>query len=135
MTKEQYEPPGGSLRGTVLVADDDADVRELLVLYLSKMGFQVHAVADGGAAVSVLNGAAPIDLVCTDIMMPGGLTGYGVADAAVARRPGIRVMFVSGYLGTGRAHGQQRHSRAPMLQKPFKREDVVTAVLEALKPH
>jgi two-component system CheB/CheR fusion protein len=117
---------------SVLVVDDDAAVRELLVSQLSAIGFRVHAAEDGKSALAVLDGTEPIDLVCTDIMMPGGITGYGVADAAVARRPGIRVMFVTGYAPSGRAHGQQRHPNAPMLCKPFHRAELAAAVLEVL---
>jgi CheY-like chemotaxis protein len=116
---------------SVLVVDDDAGMRALLALQLSMIGSRVQAVEDGNAALCVLEGAEPIDLLCTDIIMPGSLTGYGVADAAVAKRPGIRVMFMTGYTPNGRAHGQQRHPTAPMLNKPFQRRELVEAVLAA----
>jgi two-component system, chemotaxis family, CheB/CheR fusion protein len=120
---------------TALVVDDDADVRTLLALHFRSIGFRVQAVEDGKAALAVLDGTDAIDVLCTDIIMPGGMTGYGVADAAVARRPGIRVMFVTGYAPSGRAHGQQRHPHAPMLNKPFSRKEFAAAVLEAFGRH
>jgi two-component system, chemotaxis family, CheB/CheR fusion protein len=117
---------------SVLVVEDEADVRELIVQHLSDLGCNVHAVSGGPDAVVVLHGEEPVDLLVTDVIMPGGMTGYGIADAAVAVRPGIKVMFVSGYAGTGRAHGHQRHPTAPMLHKPFQRNELLAAVHQAL---
>src|SRR5262245_7770598 len=80
----------------VLVVEDEADVREIMVRHLSELGCQVVTASTGLDAISVLHGEAPLDLVVTDVIMPGGMTGYGVADVAVAARPGIKVLFVSG---------------------------------------
>jgi CheY-like chemotaxis protein len=111
----------------VLVVEDDPDLRHLSALHLTDFGFEVRAVADGPAAVEVLDGPEPIDLVFTDVILPG-MTGYGVADAAVARRPGIKIVFSTGYFGTSASHGQLRHRAAPMLYKPYSRKDLANAL-------
>jgi len=119
-------------RPAVLVVDDDPDVRSLSVQRLSDLGFQVHAAPNGPAALEVLAGSEPIDLVFTDVVMPGGLTGFGVADAAVARRPGVKIVFTTGYGGTATPHGQLRHRGAPMLHKPYTRKDLAIAIQQVL---
>ena len=119
-------------RASVLVVDDDPDVRSLSVRHFSDLGFRVHAATNGPMALEVLAGSEPIDLVFTDVIMPGGMTGYGVADAAVARRPGIKVLFITGYAGTSASHGQLRHPTAPMLHKPFTRKELAAAIHAAL---
>jgi CheY-like chemotaxis protein len=117
----------GARRPVVLVVEDDPQLRRLSALQLTDLGFDVRVVADGPAAVEVLDGPEPIELVFTDVIMPG-MTGYGVADAAVARRPGIKIVFSTGYFGTSASHGQLRHREAPMLYKPYTRKDLASAL-------
>lgn len=119
-------------RPSILLVEDDSEVRSVSLRHLTDFGFQVHAVSHGAAALEVLEGPAPIDLLCTDVIMPGGMTGYGVADAAVARRPGIKALFITGYAGTSASHGQLRHPGAPMLHKPFTRKELAAAIHAAL---
>ena len=118
-------------RPAALVVDDDPDVRSLSVQRLADLGFRVLAAPNGPAALKLLAGAEPIDLVFTDVIMPGGMTGFGVADAAVARRPGVKIMFTTGYGGTATPHGQLRHMGAPMLHKPYTRKDLARAIQQA----
>ena len=117
----------GTRRPVALVVEDDPDLRKLSALQLTDFGFEVRAVADGPAAVEVIDGPEPIDLVFTDVILPG-MTGYGVADAAVARRPGVKIVFSTGYFGTSTSHGQLRHRAAPMLYKPYSRKDLANAL-------
>jgi CheY-like chemotaxis protein len=121
-------------RPSVLVVEKDADVRGQSVHHLTEFGFEVRAVTNGEAALEVLDSEAPLDLVFTDVIMPGGITGFGVADAAVARRPGIKIMFITGYHGTGTPHGALRHRGAPLLGKPYTRKELAAAVQAVLEP-
>lgn len=118
-------------RASVLVVDDDPDVRSLSVQHFSDLGFHVHAATNGPTALKVLAGSDPIDLVFTDVIMPGGMTGFGVADAAVMQRPGVKIVFTTGYGGTATPHGQMRHRGAPMLHKPYSRRDLAQAIAQA----
>lgn len=120
-------------RPSVLVVEKDPDVRGQSVHHLTEFGFEVRAVTNGEAAIEVLDSAEPIDLVFTDVIMPGGITGFGVADAAVARRPGIKIMFITGYQGTGTPHGHLRHRGAPLLPKPYTRTELAAAVHAVMK--
>jgi two-component system, chemotaxis family, CheB/CheR fusion protein len=125
----QKSPQG---RPSILLVEDDTEVRTVSLRHLTDFGFHVHAVSNGPAAIEVLEGPEPFDLICTDVIMPGGVTGYGVADAAVALRPGIKILFITGYAGTSASHGQLRHPTAPMLHKPFTRKELAAAIHAAL---
>jgi PAS domain S-box-containing protein len=99
ITKEVTAPPA-SLRGseTILVAEDEPALQESIRIVLTKAGYTVLAARNGAEALSLLgsvNGAA--DLLITDIVMPGGMEGQQLADAVCAIRPGIRLVFMTGY--------------------------------------
>jgi CheY-like chemotaxis protein len=107
--------PGGG--ATVLIVDDDETVRLTLSDALSARGYQVMEASDGSEGLEVLQSAGPIDLQVTDVGMPG-LNGRQLADAARRRRPGLPVLFITGYAG----HALQgtRYDRATeVLRKPF----------------
>ncbi len=87
--------PGG--RETVLVVEDDAQVRRLTTTRLEDLGYRVIQCADGAGAMDVLGSAQPIDLLFTDVVMPGGLNGHELAGAARRRRPNLRILLTSGY--------------------------------------
>ncbi len=109
-------------RGTVLVVDDEATVRLLMAELVQDLGYDVLEAADGGSALEVLASAGVVDLLVTDVGLPGGMNGRQLADAAQVRRPGLRVLFVTGY-AEGAALGQGEV--APGMQvmtKPFSLE-------------
>src|SRR4051794_31108506 len=81
---------------TVLVVDDDSDVRDLAIEILAESGYRVLAAGDGGEALRVLAIDPEIDLLFTDIVMPG-LDGVALARAAAALRPGLKIIYASGY--------------------------------------
>ena len=80
----------------VLVVDDDADVREYAVSVLEEFGYRVLAAADGESALDILDRERDVDLLFTDVVMPG-LNGFEVARLATAHRPELKVLFASGY--------------------------------------
>jgi CheY-like chemotaxis protein len=82
---------------TVLVVEDEPRVRRLTVKRLEDLGYAVLEAANGPAALQILESHSEIDLVFTDIVMPGGMTGADVARYVQERRPEIRVLFTSGY--------------------------------------
>ena len=97
---------------TILVVEDDADVRAFVTGQLSDLGYRVIEAADGPQAQRILDSDQPIDLLFTDVVMPGGMTGRQLADAARARRPGLKAVFTSGYTeNSDRPPGQARQGR------------------------
>ncbi len=100
---------------TVLVVDDDPAVREVTAQFLKDLGYGVIEAGSGGAAIDLLERAADIDVLLVDYAMPG-MNGAEVAKAAQTRRPGLPVLFITGYadLTALRDAGEER-----ILQKPF----------------
>ena len=82
---------------TVLVVDDEPTVRMLVSEVLGDLGYNAIEAEDGAAGLRVLNAAGRIDLLVTDVGLPGGMNGRQVADAARAMRPGLKVLFITGY--------------------------------------
>lgn len=103
-------------RRTVLVVDDDEDVRAVTVAALENVGLEVIEAESGRAALQVLKGPRPIDMVVTDVVMPG-ISGFHVLRDAERRRPGIKVLVTSGY-AAGLVDAQLPADR--FLPKPFR---------------
>ncbi|MEQ8662863.1 MAG: ATP-binding protein, partial [Gammaproteobacteria bacterium] len=97
----QPAPPGrGTTAGeqrTILVVEDDVLVRECAVAQLHELGYRVLEAGDGPQALQLLAAHADIELLFTDIIMPGGMNGRELAAAALARHPALRVLYTSGY--------------------------------------
>jgi len=109
---------------TILVVEDDPEVLTMMVRILELEGFRVLDASDGVAALEVLKKAPKIDLLVTDIVMPG-LDGLGLA-SHVAAASNTPVLFVSGY---GQARGQVP---GPFLRKPFTPSELAAAVRKVL---
>jgi CheY-like chemotaxis protein len=106
--------PGG--HESILVVEDEEAVRSLVVKYLGAQGYRVQEASSGAEALEVWKekGGA-FDLVLTDLIMPGGVTGSQLAEKLRAEKPGLRVIFMSGYRGS--ATGDRVDSN--FMQKPF----------------
>lgn len=115
-------------RGVVLVVEDDPGVRELTVTRLKAIGYEVLEAVDGRKAVEVLQGQDPVDLVFTDLVMPGGLSGRDVAVEASEIRPGIRVLLTSGYADDVVLDDDPRLAQLNILRKPYRQADLVAAL-------
>ena len=103
--------------GTVLVVDDEEAVRVLVAETLQELGYTVLQAADGPAGLDVLQAAAPVDVLVTDVGLPG-LNGRQLADAARVLRPGLRVLFITGYAGGAVGH-KALEPGMEILVKPF----------------
>jgi signal transduction histidine kinase/CheY-like chemotaxis protein len=116
-------PPG--LR--VLVVEDDAEVRSVVMAFLASLGCEASACEDADSALAALDNADP-DLLLTDIALGPGLRGTALAREVVRRRPGLPVLLMSGY-----ASGLlQKPPEWPLLRKPYTREELAGALLKAL---
>ncbi|MEX1205293.1 MAG: PAS domain S-box protein [Dongiaceae bacterium] len=131
----EAQPLGAGLpRGdeTVLVVEDDTAVRELVVSQLAGLGYAVLQAPDGPAAEAVLEGGAAVDLLFTDIVMPGGMTGRQLADRARRRRPGLKVLFTSGYAENAVVHQGRLDPGVHLLSKPYKKLDLARKIRQVL---
>ena len=140
------EPPRA--RGeTVLVLEDALDVRELAVAMLEDLGYSVLAACDAEAAAKTMaessgaessgaerSGAerSGIDLLLTDVALPGGKSGPDFADEAKRRWPGLKVLFMSGYPAEALAHQGKLGEDIPLLSKPFRKVELAHWVREEL---
>jgi len=129
--EEEPSRDEGTLRGaeTVLLVEDDAGVRALAELVLSRYGYTVLIAGDGSEALSVAAGHdGRIDVLVTDVVMPR-MKGPELAEAIVRLRPGIRVLYVSGYTD---AMELPENAVGDVVPKPFSEETLVRKVRETL---
>ncbi len=116
---------------TVLVAEDDPFVRAYAVSCLSSLGYQVMAAANGEDALLKLSEDAPVDLLFTDVVMPG-IDGWELADRARRLRPGLKVLLTSGYaLETLETRGRL-HPGTAVLNKPYRKVVLAQRVRDTL---
>jgi CheY-like chemotaxis protein len=123
------QPRGGE---TILVVEDDPLVRNFVALQLRDLGYDVIEAANGPEARNLLEGDAKIDLLFTDAVMPGGMTGRQVADAAKQQRPTLKVLFTSGYTENTITHHGRLDAGVQFLAKPFRRQELALKIREAL---
>jgi len=105
---------------TILVVEDDRDIREMAVAVLEAAGYRVLAAASGDEAHCLLlaDPDLPLDAVFTDVAMPGRFDGIALADAARSLRPGLPVLFTTGFANLIRA-SRNLDLPGPILRKPY----------------
>ncbi len=116
----------------MLVVEDDPDLRTLAVTLLGNLGYQVMDAATGAAALAQLGSTTGVNLLLTDVVMPGGMNGRELAEAASLRAPGIKVLYMSGYTEDAIMHHGRLDADAELLQKPFRKADLARAVRKVL---
>ena len=125
------EPVAGGAE-TVLLAEDDPSVRAVVSDVLAQKGYRVLRAADGQAALETARGQSrEIHLLLTDIVMPG-MTGRELAEALAVERPGVRVLFMSGYTDDAVVRHGVLSEGMPYLQKPFTPRALTAKVREVL---
>ena len=107
---------------TVLVVEDDAEVRATVVELLSDLGYRVLKAVDAQSALNVIESGIPIDMLFTDVVMPGTLKSPELARKARERLPDIAVLFTSGYTENSIVHGGRLDKGVELLSKPYTRE-------------
>ena len=129
---ELADAPRAGAGETVLVVDDEATVRMLVTDVLEELGYVAIEAADGAAGLKVLRSDARIDLLVTDVGLPGGMNGRQVADAARAARPKLKILFITGYAENAVLnHGHLEHGMHVMT-KPFAMEALATRIRELI---
>jgi len=129
------ESPAGQGQ-TILVIEDDPGVTTVITEGLNQLGFRVINVATGEEALAKLGDLGRVDLVLSDVVLPGGLSGLDVEEAIHELRPGVRFVFMSGYAQDEIARKGPRSGRGlpelDILRKPFQLTDLADRVIEAL---
>ncbi len=116
---------------TVLVVEDEASVRDVCVEVLRKQGLYVLEAADGETALGLIRQGLPIDLLFTDIVMPGAVRGQDLARAAAEHLPRAKVLFASGF-PAGLNEQEEKMQRTQLLHKPYRLDEMTRVVQELL---
>ena len=120
-------------RVTVLVAEDDPFVRAYAISTLESLGYNVVAAVDGHDALQRLARDDEIALLFSDIVMPGGMSGWELADRAVRLKPGLKVILTSGYALETLASRGRLHPSTVVLNKPYRKADLARRLHAALE--
>ena len=121
--QEAQEEPASGEGQTVLVVEDDTAVRILVVGLLTDLGYRVHEATNGFDALDII-GSSPIDLLFTDVVLPEGMNGRELASAAQKLKPGLKILFTSGYTENGIVHHGRLDEGVQLLAKPYKKRDL-----------
>ncbi|MFT4068401.1 response regulator [Paraburkholderia sp.] len=118
---------------TILVVEDDADVRLTAVEMLAQLGYKVLIASNGDAALEFIDSDVPIDLLFTDVVMPGKLKSVELAQRAAARTPPVPTLFTSGYTRDEIVHHGRLDAGITLLSKPYRRDDLANMVRDVLR--
>jgi CheY-like chemotaxis protein len=116
---------------TILVVEDDEDVRDIAVLGLGDAGYRVLVAASGDLALPMIAGDHRIDLLFSDVVMPGALNGFALARRAVALRPNLKVLLTTGYADQIAAN-EALVARGELVAKPYRLGDLIDRVAKRL---
>ena len=128
-SQEAPAPPGGE---TLLVVEDDDDLRTFSAEILSELGYRVLLAENGQEALDLLDREPTIQLLFTDLVLPGGMNGRQVADEALRRRPDLQILFATGYARDAVVHHGRLNSGVQVLAKPFTYTDLANKVRRLL---
>ena len=126
------EAPRAQAGETVLIVDDDEAVRMLVTEVLQELGYGAIEAADGTSGLNVLQSNARIDLLITDVGLPGGMNGRQIADAARVRRPGLKVLFITGYAENAVVRNGYLEAGMQIMIKPFTMEALATRIQDVI---
>jgi CheY-like chemotaxis protein len=128
----QLSLPKGTHEETVLVIEDDDDVRTYSVETLRELGYRVIEAHDGPSGLRLLERQSRIDLLFTDVVLPGGMTGAQVAAQAHELRPELKVLFTTGYSRDAIVHRGRLDRGAQLITKPFSYAELAAKVRDVL---
>jgi CheY-like chemotaxis protein len=117
---------------TIMVVEDDALVRNFVIAQLQSLGYRTVGAANGTAAIRLVDNGEPFDLLFTDVIMPGGMSGRQLADEVAKRRPGIKVLYTSGYTDNAIVHQGRLDPGVLLLTKPYRKSQLANMVRRAL---
>ena len=116
----------------VLVVEDNAEVRELTLQRVEGLGYVALEAESGPAAVRLIKSGEHVDLVLSDIVMAGGMSGYDLAQWVGVHAPAVKVVLTTGYAAEEARHDPTETGASPILRKPYKRAELAVALRDAL---
>lgn len=129
-TSEAIIPQGEN--ETILVIEDDDDVRAYSVETLRELGYRVLEAHDGPSALRLLERQSRVDLLFSDVVLPGGLTGAQVAAQAREMKPGLKVLFTTGYARNAIIHHGRLDKGVNLITKPFSESDLAAKIRDVI---
>ena len=117
---------------SILIVEDDALVREYVVTQISRLGYDTLAANNAAEALAIINGPERIDLLFTDVIMPGGMNGRQLAIESQTRRPGLKILYTSGYTENAIVHHGRLDAGVLLLPKPYLSSDLARMIRTAL---
>jgi PAS domain S-box-containing protein len=116
----------------VMVVEDDALVRRFVVTQIESLGYSTLEASNAAEALKVIGNTATIDLLFTDVIMPGPMNGRQLTDEALQRRPSLKVLFTSGYTENAIVHHGRLDTGVLLLAKPYRKSDLARMIRMAL---
>jgi PAS domain S-box-containing protein len=117
---------------TVLIVEDDPDVRDYTVEMVSNLGYHVLSAGDGGKALRLLESHREVSLLFTDVGLPGGMSGRQLAEQALRRQPRLKVLYTTGYARNAIVHHGRLDPGIEVVFKPFTYSDLATKIRRVL---
>jgi len=136
LPSDVQQPLAAKLVGTVLVVDDEEDLLEVALTYLAEMGITCYEAKDGASALEMIARHSEIDLMVTDIVMPGGMNGVELVQRALEICPGLKIIYSSGFPAEALAERSMPLVDGPLLHKPYQRAEfaaIIQRVMESGK--
>ncbi|MCC5986149.1 MAG: PAS domain S-box protein [Pararhodobacter sp.] len=127
---ESGRPEGGN--ETILVVEDDPLLLQQVCTQVSDLGYTVLSATAGAAALEILRARPDIDLLFTDVVLPGGMNGRQVAEAAQVIKPGLKVLYTSGYSENAIVHHGRLDPGVDLLSKPYRRSELAVKLRKVL---
>ncbi len=117
---------------TILVVEDDALVRKYVITQIASLGYGTLQAANAAEALKLVESGVPIDLLFTDVIMPGGMNGRQLVETATKLRPALRVLFTSGYTENAIVHHGRLDAGVLLLAKPYRKPELARMIRVAL---
>jgi signal transduction histidine kinase/DNA-binding response OmpR family regulator len=134
----QQSSTEGTMAGhgeVILVVEDEPDVRSAVVLMLKDLGYRTIDAGNGQDALAILVSGTPVDLLFTDVVMPGEIQGRQLAQQAAQLRPGLKIVFTSGYTQDSIIHHGRLDDGVHLISKPYRKEELARKLRSVLGTH
>jgi CheY-like chemotaxis protein len=116
----------------ILIVEDDVLVRRYVVSQVLSLGYRTLAAGNASEAMAIIDTSEEVDLLLTDVMMPGSMNGQQLAVEALKCRPSLKILYTSGYSGSAMIHDGHRDADVLLLAKPYRKVDLARMIRVAL---